>query len=58
VALGTVLKAKTLQGCNGAPSILSNDFLEEMFAETEIHRAKMRGPEGKTRRRFRPLMQA
>ena len=27
--------------------MLSNDFLEEVFAETEIHRAKKRGPEGK-----------
>jgi hypothetical protein len=28
VALGPVLKSKSLQGCNGAPSILSNGFLE------------------------------
>jgi hypothetical protein len=28
VALGSVLKSKSRQGCYGAPSILSNDFLE------------------------------
>jgi hypothetical protein len=58
VALAPVLTSRSRRGCYGAPSILSNDFLEEGFAKTEIHRAKKRGPEGKTRRGFRPLMQA
>jgi hypothetical protein len=28
MALGPVLKSESRQGCYGAPSILSNDFLE------------------------------
>jgi hypothetical protein len=42
VALAPVLTSKSGRGCYGAPSILSNDFLEELFAETEIQRARKR----------------